>query len=115
MKESKQDVFDSALDELRYAISLAKEPVAAEDLSGDELLNDLRARYTAAGKVAVPREVGKAIDGAQAAHRNLSWTLQEADNRYTLLYDRAGLWITTHQDQFAEAWIHGWYAEEDAK
>lgn len=111
--KSKQEVFEDALTELRDVASL--DVGIAAEYYDEDLINGFRARYAAAGKVAVPREVGKAIDGAQAAHRNLSWTLQEADNRYTLLYDRAGLWITTHQDQFAEAWIHGWYADEDTK
>jgi hypothetical protein len=112
MSESKQDVFNAAMRDYDEVFGCAVD----HGYYGDALTaGEYRTRYAVAGKVAVPREVGKAIDGAQAAHRNLSWTLQEADNRYTSLYYRAGLWITTQQDQFAEAWIHGWYAEEDTK
>jgi hypothetical protein len=110
--ESKQDVFDSALDELRYAISLAKEPVAAEDLSSDELLDDLRARYAAAGKVAVPEWVGRYIDDLK---HETSCIIEAWETAYKEGDPEVHEWVQEYESKFAEAWNHGWAAEEDAK
>lgn len=103
--ESKQDVFEDALDELRYAISLAKEPVAAEDLSGDELLNDLRARYAAAYKPAGVSE--KVVVSEEEAEK-----LREVATGEKTLF---GLLVGIDEgnyDRIVRAYVNGWTVEK---
>jgi hypothetical protein len=116
--KSKQDVFEDALDELRYAISLAKEPVAAEDLSDEDLLDDLRARYAAAGKVPVPRKVGEYIDNHYRMFTifgAMRMAIEKIDTPLDDPHQTKNHWIANHLDTFARAWLNGWYAEKDAK
>jgi hypothetical protein len=113
MKESKQDVFEAVMCDYDEVLGCAVD----HGYYGDALTaGEYRARYAAAGKVAVPREVGKYIDWCKAHDMSLQeaiypdayHTTEEIDK---LLTD----WIAEKSDQFAEAWNHRWVAKEDEK
>lgn len=87
--ESKQDVFDEVLDELAYAIGdndrLTEDQIDAE-------LADFRARYAAADKVAVPREVGEWIDCAKSNNFSLYEAMFAAQSAFSGIFS----WVASH-------------------
>lgn len=63
--ESKQDVFEDTADILEDLFWRAEDAYVN---TGFIDVEGLRARYAAAGKVAVPREVGECIDDFKSRH-----------------------------------------------
>ena len=103
MSESKQEVFEDAL--------AALEEYGEPGSSWETAYEDLKARYAAAGMVAVPLHVGQYIDSQKKDGHTVFMALVRANNGP--VPKGATAWVFTHPDQFTEAWNHDWYAEED--
>jgi hypothetical protein len=122
MSESKQDVFDEmALEYQELAASLAYLTIDTRsdaEKFGKKYADKYRARYAAAGKVAVPREVGRYLGWCETfnipLHVMFNFKFMRRQG-FSPLNDGIEDWICDNPDDFARAWLNDWYAEEDAE
>lgn len=108
--ESEQDVFEDAL--------AALEEYGEPGSGWETAYEDLKARYAAAGKVSVPREVARYLGWCETFNMPLHVMFNFKFMRrqgFSPLNDGIEDWICDNPDDFARAWLDGWYAEEDAE
>lgn len=114
MAETQEDVFNDAL---RY-VPVGEELDWATGEPAENIKQALTDRFAAAGKVPVPRIVARYIGDCKESvtEPDLREALWPDGAHYSYL-ENAFLedWIANHPETFAEAWNHGWYAEEDAE
>jgi hypothetical protein len=113
--ESKQDVFEAVMCDYDEVFGCA----VNHGYYGDALTaGEYRARYAATDKVPVPGEVARYLRWGKTFNipLHVMFNFKFVRNQgFSPLNDGVEDWICDSPDDFAHAWLDGWYAEEDAK